>query len=91
MRNGLINHIKPRLNLLLVTITPSGYQMYIFLFPSLIIPHNETNTCPPQPLFEKVDDIISNPLYPLALHKPLITIECLFFPQYIHEDVVKYH
>ena len=58
-------------------------------FSSVIELHKKTNTCLPQPLFEKVDAIFSNPLSLLALHKPLATTDCLFFIQYIPEDTIK--
>ena len=58
-------------------------------FPSVTELHNETHTCPPKPLFEKVDNTFSNPLSPLVLHKSLAKIDFLFFIQYIPEDTIK--
>ena len=51
--------------------------------------HNETHTCPPRPLFEKVDNNFLKPFSPLALYKYLAKIDCLFFIQYIPEDTIK--
>ena len=59
-------------------------------FPSVIELYEETNTySPSKPLFEKVDDSISNPLFPLALHKLLDAIDCCFFIQYTPDDTIK--
>ena len=55
----------------------------------MIEPHEETRTCPPQPLFEKVDDAFPDPLFLLALHKSLATTDCLYLIQYISEDSIK--
>ena len=58
-------------------------------FPSAIELHKETHTCPPHPLYEKVDKTFSNLLSPLALYKSLATTDCLFFIKYIPEDTIK--
>ena len=58
-------------------------------FPSVTELHKETHTCPPQPLFEKMDNTFSNPLSPLALHKYLTKTDYFFFVQYIPKDNIK--
>ena len=57
-------------------------------FPSANKLHNETHTCPPQPLFKKVDNTFSNPLSSLVLHNSLAKTDYLFFIQYIPEDTI---
>ena len=69
--------------------TPNIPTTLIHSFPSVIKLHKDTHTCPPQPLFEKLDNNFSNFLFLLALHKSLITTYCLFFIQYIPVDSIK--
>ena len=79
------------------SIPPSTYQHHTLKMPTAPFPalpsvielHEKTHTCPLQPLFEKVDDIFSNPLSPIALHKSLATTDCLFFIQYIPDITIK--
>ena len=83
----------------LQTSTPSfNYKHDIVQLPNELLPpfvtltklYDNANTCPPDPLFDKVDDNISNPPSHLVLHKILITIDFFFFIKYIPEDNVKY-
>ena len=57
--------------------------------PSLSNLHHETNTYPPLPLLENVDDDDCFPLTPTALHKSLLSSDGLFFIQYTPEDTLK--
>ena len=58
-------------------------------FPSIIELHNDTNTYPPLPLSEAVDDTLSSPPSPLTLHASLENTDCLFFIQYLPEDTIR--
>ena len=58
-------------------------------FPSIEELHHDTNTCPPLPLVESVDDTLSSPPSPLTLHTSLAQTGCLFFIQYLPDDTIK--
>ena len=58
-------------------------------FPSIIELHNDTNTHPPLSFSEAVDDTLSSPPSPLALHASLKNTDCLFFIHYLPEDTIR--
>ena len=58
-------------------------------FPSLSTLHHETNTSPPLPLLENVDDDDRSPPIPAALHQSLPLSDGSFFVQYTPEDTLK--
>ena len=62
----------------------------VSLFPSVVELHKDTNTCPPLPLSEAVDDTPSSPSSPLVLHAYLDKTNCLFFIHYLPEDTIRF-
>lgn len=68
--------------------TPQKPTESISSFPSVVKLQDETNTCPPTPLLESIDDNIATPPSPLTLHKSLVTTYCLFM-QYMQQNKIK--
>ena len=58
-------------------------------FPSVVELHKNTNTCPPPPLVEAVNDTLSSPSSPLSLRTFLGKIDYLFFIQYLPDDTIE--
>ena len=71
MINGLTDHFKPQYRPLVIS-------MILVSFPTSTGLHDITITCPHEPLFDKVEDNISNHPSSFALHKSLIAIDYRF-------------
>ena len=58
-------------------------------YPTVVGLHNNTNTFPPTPLVEAINDTLSSPPSPLILHASLDKTDFLFFIHYLPADTVK--
>ena len=58
-------------------------------FPSVSDLHKGKKTCPPTPILEKDNDLLSSSPSPLTLHNSLTHSDCLFFIRYIPEHTLK--
>ena len=61
---------------------------YVSPFPSVVELHNDTNTCPPPPLVEAVDDTLSSHPSLLALHTFLEKNRFPLLIQYLPDDTI---